>query len=63
MMNMNLLSVVTPPSIYHITSYCPTVSARAGGAYSQKLEAVTIMKIKNDTRTQFWIDFNTEISN
>ena len=41
-----------------ITAYCPTVRASPGGAYSQQLEALAIMKIKNVPRTQFWIDLN-----
>ena len=44
-----------------ITTYCPLLSASAGGAYSQQLEALSIMVIQNDPRTQFWIDLNTEI--
>ena len=44
-----------------ITVYCPTVSASSGGAYSQQLEALAIMKIQNDPSNQFWIDLNTEI--
>ena len=45
-----------------ITAYFPTVSASAGGAYSQQLEFLVIMKIQNDPRNQSWIDINTEIS-
>ena len=45
-----------------ITAYLPTVSASAVGAYSQKLEALAIVKIKNDPRIQLWIDINTEVS-
>ena len=41
-----------------ITTYLPTASASAGGEYSQQIEALEIMKIKNDPRTQFWIDLN-----
>ena len=44
-----------------ITTYFPTVGAITGGAYSRKLESLTMMKIQNDPRTQFWIDLNTEI--
>ena len=43
-----------------ITAYCPTGSASAGGAYSQQLEPLTIMKIQSDPMTQFWIDPNKE---
>ena len=42
-----------------ITKHCPKVSASGEGAYSQKLEYVAIKKIKNDPRTQYWIDINT----
>ena len=45
-----------------ITTYSPTSSANGGGAYSQQLEALAIMKIQNDPRTQFWIDLNKVIS-
>ena len=45
-----------------ITAYQPKVSSSTGVAYIQQLEAFTIMKIKNDPRTQFWIDLNKEIS-
>ena len=38
------------------------VSASGGGEYSQQLEALTIMKIQHDPRTQFWINLNTEIA-
>ena len=44
-----------------ITTYWPVVSASVRGAYSQQLEALAIMKIQNDPRTQFWIDLNTKI--
>ena len=45
-----------------ITAYCPIVSSGVGGAYSQQLESIVIMKIENYPRTQFWIDLNKEIS-
>ena len=45
-----------------ITAYCPTASASSGGAYSQQIEALAIMKLQNDPRTQFWIDLNKLIS-
>ena len=45
-----------------VTAYCPTVSANAGGAYSQQIEAFKMMEIQNNPRTQFWIDLNTEIA-
>ena len=44
-----------------VITYCPTVSASAGGAYSQKPEALKMMKIQNYPRTHFWIDINTKI--
>ena len=44
-----------------ITTYCPTVSAITGGSYSQQLEDLTNMKVKNYPRTQLWIDLNTDI--
>ena len=44
-----------------VTAYFPTVSASAEGPYTQKLESLTIMKIQNDPRTQFWIDLNIDI--
>ena len=45
-----------------VTSYWPTASASVIGAYIQQLEPLTIMKIQNDPRTQFWIDLNEDIS-
>ena len=45
-----------------INAYYPTVTASSGGAYSQKLESLAIMKIHNGPRTQFWIDLNIDIS-
>ena len=36
-----------------ITTYCPTVSAGAGGAYSKQLETPAIMKIKLIQETNF----------
>ena len=44
-----------------ITTNCPTVSASTGVSYIKQLEALTISKIKNDSRTQYLIDINTEI--
>ena len=44
-----------------VDAYCPTVSASAGVAYSQQLEDLTIMKIRNNSRNQLWIDLNTKI--
>ena len=44
------------------TAYWPTVRVSAWGAYRQKLQALSIMKIKNDPITKFWIDLHTEIS-
>ena len=41
-----------------IPAYYPTESTSTGGAYRQHLEALVIMKIKNDPRIQFWIDLN-----
>ena len=45
-----------------ITSYFTKNSTSTGGAYTQQLEALTITKIQNYPRTQFWIDINKEIS-
>ena len=46
-----------------ITAACfPTASTSAVIAYSQQLEALAIMEIKNDPRTQFLIDLNKYIS-
>ena len=42
-----------------ITAYCPILSASAGGAYIQQLEALAIIEIQNDSRTQCWIYLNT----
>ena len=44
-----------------ITTYCPTVSNIAGGAYLHQWEALIAMEIQNDPRTQSWIDLNTDI--
>ena len=44
-----------------ITAYFPTVSVSTGGSYIQQLEALAIMIIQNDPKTQFWIDLNTDI--
>ena len=44
-----------------VTTYFPIVSASAGVSYSYQLEALVIIKIRNDPRTQFWIVMNTEI--
>ena len=45
-----------------VTAYFPAVSAITGVAYITPLESLTIMKIQNDPRTQFWINLDTEIS-
>ena len=44
-----------------VTAYFPKISTIAGVPYSQKLEALAIMKVRIDPRTKFWIELNTEI--
>ena len=45
-----------------VTAYFPMVGASSGGAYSQQLEVLTTIKIKNYPRAQFWIYLNTNIT-
>ena len=46
----------------NILTYCPIEIASAGGAYSQELEVLAILKVQNNPRPQFWIDLNKGIS-
>ena len=42
-----------------VTAYSPTIRNSTGGTYSQQVQSLTIMKIKNELRNPFWIDLNT----
>ena len=45
-----------------VTTYFPIVSASAGGAYSQQIETLAILRYQNDPIIQIWVDINKEIS-